>query len=227
MVYGEPGVGKTTLLAGAEKVLFIEVDMNGGTVLRKHPKSADINVFASRTWKDIAQFCVNLPTDKVLKETSVIVVDTVSELQQLDRARQVGKDALLADTWVFNEAIYARNNARILQVGRQLRQTGRSIVWLSHATEEILGEGKAAKKRIRPALSASLLAAMQGNLDGQYYLKKVDGNRVLEFDGEGDVQTKNRFASGRPLRNPTWAQLEPMLTSYMKPTEPIKEIEQT
>jgi len=225
LVFGVPGIGKTTLFADCPNVLFIEVDDNGHTVLQDHANAERINIFHTRSWQELATFVSSIRTNPILKDVDTIVVDTISECQTLERLRQIGGSPLTDDAWLFNQSVYTRNNFKVMALVRALKQTRKNIVWLCHLTVETIQikgkDGKVAEeKALRPNLSATLLACVQANLDGQFFYKRNGMNRILETDGLGDVQTKSRFAKARPFTNPTWATLEPYLTSRMKPKEP-------
>jgi len=215
MVYGSPGIGKTTLFADAPNPLFIEVDDNGHTVLQGHKNEPAIDVFYTRSWTELAGFAKALPTSNLIKSKDLIVVDTVSECQTLQRLKQIGGDPLTDEKWKFNESVYAVNNFKIQALVRALKQCGKPIAWLCHETTDLVGKD-GMEKLVRPALSASLLAAVQAGLDGQFYYSRKGMNRVLETDGFGQVQTKSRFASSRPLVNPTWSDISGLVTSRMK-----------
>jgi AAA domain len=215
LLYGVPGVGKTTLFADAPRVLYIEVDDNGHIVLQDHRNAADINVYYTRSWSELVKFAVALPTSRLIESVDTIVVDTISECQVLERLKEVGGEPLSEDKWKFNQNIFTINNFRIQALVRKIKECGKNVAWLCHETTELVG--KEQEKLIRPALSATLLAAVQANLDGQFYYTRRGMNRVLETDGLGTVQTKSRFASSRPLVNPTWPDLARLLTSRMQP----------
>lgn len=215
LVYGPPGVGKTTLFADVPNVLYIVTDDNGWTVLQSHRAAADIQLFYTRKWSELAEWVTRLAKSQLIQTVETIVVDTISECQVLERLNQVGGQPL-TDGWKFNQNIYSVNNFKIMALVRALKATGKNIVWLSHVTEDLIGEGKNAEKLVRPALSATLLSTLQANVDGQWYYHKPGGNRVLITDGSGEVQTKSRFKLARPITNPTWEQLQVILQSRMR-----------
>jgi hypothetical protein len=216
LLYGVPGIGKTTLFADCPNVLFIEVDDNGHTVLQKHPKADAINIFHTRRWSELAAFANALPTSQLIKGIDTIVVDTISECQVLERLKQIGGSPLTEDKWKFNQSIYSQNNFKVMALVRAIKGCGKSIAWLCHESTELTDTGE---KLVRPAVSATLLSTIQANIDGQFYYKRQGANRVLETDGAGMIQTKSRFARARPFVNPTWKELEPFLTSRMDPNK--------
>lgn len=208
IVYGQPGVGKTTLFAEAPNSLYIEVDDNGHTVLQGNSKAT---IFYTRVWSELVRFVKALPTSSLIKEIDTIVVDTISECQVLERLNQVGAE--MDEALKFNQNVFTINNFRIMAMVRLLKRTGKNIAWLCHETTELTEKQE---KLIRPALSATLLSTVCAGVDGQFYYRRQGANRVLETDGMGQVQTKSRFTKSRPLVNPTWADLSKLLTSNMK-----------
>ena len=220
LVFGVPGVGKTTLFASAPNVLYISVDENGHIVLQDHPKAKDITVFHTRSWKELVAFVVDLPRNELVKEVDTIVVDTISECQTLHRLVEIGGGKVNEEGWKFNQYVYTVNNFKVQALIRGIKAARKNVAWLCHMTTDqiIDSRGNVTQVVTRPALSATLLAAVQTNIDGQFYYKRSGSNRILETDGSGEVQTKSRFRLSRPLQNPTWEQLEKLLTSRMKGT---------
>lgn len=216
LVYGPPGVGKTSLFADCPKVLYIVVDDNGWIVLTDKPQAANIELFYTRKWSELVQFVLALPTSEVIKRVDTIVVDTISECQTLERLKQIGGNPLTDEKWKFNEHIFTQNNFKIMALIRAIKTTGKNIAWLCHTTIEVLGEGKDAEKLIRPALSPRLLDTVQAGIDGQFHMDKPGGNRILKLDAGGGIQTKSRFKKSRDLVNPTWGQLQEILESRMQ-----------
>jgi hypothetical protein len=215
MVYGSPGVGKTSLFAHAPNVLYIETDDNGYIVLQPHQERTDLTVFYTRSWIELAGFIKALPTSNLIKSVDVIVVDTISECQWMQRLHQIGGDPLADEKWRFNESVYAVNNFKIQALVRAIKQCNKSVAWLCHETTDLVGKDSQ-EKLIRPALSPSLLSAVQAGLDGQFYFRRDGMNRILETDGTGQVQTKSRFQKSRSLVNPTWETISELVTSRMK-----------
>ncbi len=212
LVYGEPGIGKTTLFSQMPATLFIEVDDNGHIVLQDSPIADQLHVFYTKSWPELTSFIKMLPKSELIKSVDNIVFDTLSEAQTMERLRQVGD--VLDEKWKFNENIYAKNNFQILALIRELRKCGKNIVWICHETTELVGATQ--DKRVVPNLSDKLLQGVQSGVDGTFYYKRVGANRTLQTDGMGEVQTKSRFPKARPLVNPTWDDLKPLVTSRMK-----------
>lgn len=206
LIYSYPGVGKTTLAAGAPKNLILEIDRNGERVLSK-PQFSDVRWQPLRSFDKAAKFVKILDKDPLLRKIDTITVDTISQLQILERNSQISGDILLDKNWKFNEHIYTVNNFKTLAFVNFVLDMGKNVILLCHMKEEKDGE----KVLIRPDLSPSLLGTVAAQMDGVFYLKQDADVRRLQLQGTPSIMTKSRFQKNRTIENPTFSQLLPTL----------------
>lgn len=222
MLYGFPGSGKTTLAAQFPKTLIIEIDPNGYIVLNTPELRDKVRFTYIRDFKTLAAFVRQLQRDPILDEFETVVLDSVSELQTLDRLSQLPGDVLVDDAWKFNEHIYTVNNFRINVMVQEILKLNKNTVLISHMVEDAIGEGRDRKVYIRPAISPSLLKDILAQLDGAFFLEKENETRRLRLVASSSTLTKSRFPiKNGTLINPTYQALAPILNQLkQKPQTP-------
>lgn len=219
LLYGFPGAGKTTLAAGFPNSLVIETDIGGHVVLNS-PKFEHMRWIQIRTFKGLVNFIRELEKDKAtLNSIDTVVLDTWSEVQQLQRLEEADGD-ILADGWLFNQAIYARSNTRLNKLLQELLSLGKNTVIVSHLNEEMQGEGTSARTIIRPAISNEPRKALLANLDGVFFMREEGKKRILTTKTGSATMTKSRFPSMPDVMlDPTAEKLLPFLNAIVKEKE--------
>lgn len=221
-LYGWPGAGKTTLSALSPRPLIIEFDDGGHVVLRNLPPGlrAGVQWYATTEWTKAVAFLRDLVRDKKFLATiDTIVVDTISALQSIERARQIkGVDVLVEEKNPFHEAIYSANNFRIIKFVEALLSTGKNLILNSHMTEDTVAVNGLQKKLIRPGLSPALTREILAMCDACFFLELSGTTRTLRVQSSSDLLTKSRFATGRNpiIRDPDWETLQSFISTLQK-----------
>lgn len=213
-LYGFPGSGKTTLAAQAPRPLILEFDDGGHIVLRNLESGlrSSIQWWSTSDWGRAVRFLRDLCRDKKFLETiDTVVIDTLSSLQAMERAKQIaGVDVLTEEKTPFHEAIYAANNFRVMKYVEALMSTGKNIIITTQMTEDTVTVNGLQKKLIRPGLSPSLTREVMAMVDCCYFLELNGSTRTLRVQSSTDLLTKSRFPTGRQpiIRDPTWETLQ-------------------
>ena len=218
LLYGFPGSGKTTLAAQAPKPLMLELDENGWIVLRNPLVAKNVRFYVLRDFKRTLQFIQRLAKDPLLQEIETVVLDTVSELQTLERLSQLPDNAI-NEGWKFNEHIYTVNNFKVLLLVKELLALKKNTILCCHMKEETVGDGKNKRVIIRPALSPSLLTDIMALVDGTFFLVKNNNTRELLLQSATDKITKSRFNKNSTITDPTFEKLLPILEENKKPND--------
>jgi hypothetical protein len=221
-IYGWPGSGKTTLAATAPRPLVLEFDDGGHVVLGNLPPSIRDGVrwYETQSWEKAVRFLKDLVRDKkFLEEIDTIVVDTISSLQSIERARQIaGIDVLVEEKSPFNEAVYASNNFRIVKFVEVLLSTRKNLILTSQMTEDTITVGALQKRQLRPGLSPALNREIMSMMDCCYFLELNGGTRTLRVLGSPDLQIKSRFRTGSQpiIRDPDWSTLQGFISTLQQ-----------
>lgn len=217
LLYGYPGSGKTTLAAQAPRPLFLEVD-DGGALVLNTKEFEHVKIYRQRNLSKLNEFIKACRTDSYFKEQfDTIVVDTVSEIQTLDRMRKIGDP--LDEAWKFNEGIYARNNFYTNAICRAVLGLGKNTIFISHVREELVGEDRNQTIRVLPGLSSGPFKDLATNMDGIFFIKKEGKARQLQVTAGTTVLTKNRLEQVNipaNFLNPSFDQLLPYLEKVVK-----------
>lgn len=193
LLYGSPGVGKTTLAATAQdsphgrKVLVIDVEGGTRSIADRH----DIDVIQPVNFDEVRDIFEWIVTDDT-HEYRTFVIDTVSELQSVGM-----KDIMLSakdPEWpgLQDWGKSTEQMTRLIRAFRGLAQSkGWNVIMTAHAREqkdEIEG-----RIYIRPNLTPKVVERLGGIVDVVGYMSKEDdGSRVLRLDPSRRIMAKYR-----------------------------------
>jgi phage nucleotide-binding protein len=204
LIYGEPGVGKTTFAATAPSPLLIDVERGSRSVLNVN-NPVDVLEYKSvlQVEKIIEYLEKGNPT---FDKYETIVIDTITELQARlvdQQLRQAGGGAPLykADWGVWGE-----NAQRLRMMFSMFRDINKNLIATAHTKSD--KDDETGIDFIRPALTPGLAKAVNGMFDivGQLKINNK-GDRVLRLAPTASVIAKSRVALPPLIVNPTWASL--------------------
>lgn len=195
LIYGSPGVGKTTFAASAQDsphgadVLFIDVE--GG--VRSIADRTDISIFRPDDFNQIGELFVMLKNGaEEVANFRTIVVDSIGETQALG-LRTIMKSAKNPDLPGLQD--YGKSNeqiGRLIRSFRGLAQSKGINVILTALAVESKDENSGAILT-RPALTPKALELATGAVDMLGYMtQKKDGTRVLSFQPSTNYMAKLR-----------------------------------
>lgn len=193
VLFGSPGVGKTTLAATAQdspygrNVLFIDVE--GGT--RSIADRTDIMVVQPESFdevRDVFEWIMTEPDHGF----QTFVIDTLVELQSVGMRdiMMTAKDPDypgLQDWGKSTEQI-----SRLVRAFRSLAQTrGWNVIFTAHAREQ--KDEVDGRIYVRPNLTPKVTERIGGTVDVVGFLtKEDDGTRLLQLDPTRRVMSKYR-----------------------------------
>ena len=202
LVYGDPGVGKTTFAASAQdhpemrNVLFGNIE--GGLVSVAH--RGDIHEVKVRTTKDLEDLAWKLAKGH-WPSVRTVVIDNVSELQTLNlqeivtaaiaggRNKVKNRDRTVDDVW---QEDWMKSTKQLGRLFRFFRDLPMNVVFTAHAKRVYpkMPEGTDLSRvdpiAIVPSISAKLMEALMGYVDFVWCLEQ-------DTDKEPDDPTR-RFA---------------------------------
>lgn len=214
MVYGEPGVGKTYLAGTAEDhkstAPLLVIDIDGGITTLRHRPSVD--VMQVRSFNDLVSTYRTLydavPTDGKRFPYGTIVVDTLSELQQLDLTEVMTgfariNDKLDAD--IPDQRGYGKSGSHMRKIVRAFRDLPCNVIFNCHSASE---RDNNMRLIHAPKLVGKLKIDIPGFLDiVGYYRAEANGegvDRLMQFQKTETIIAKDRTGAFDPVEvNPT------------------------
>jgi phage nucleotide-binding protein len=216
VVYGDPGVGKTTLAASAPRPFVIDTD---GGLISVALDGTEITTFQPTGYKDIEGIYFWLKEHSA--EFDSIIIDSLDSLQRLllDEIVDSGKEKARGNPileMVPEQAEYLANQRQLQRVLTAMRQLGKHVI-ATCAVRERSG------KRV-PDVAPGLLNFVQGwsSVTGEMVTATVDENkgeqRLLVLAPSSQRDSKSRFSALPPyIVEPTFDDIwKPVQTSYNK-----------
>lgn len=194
LVYGRPGVGKTTLAAtlDPEHTLFLNVEggmlsvMNTGVKITSQIKH--VSEVEKIFWKLASR-------DDEVKWVTTVVIDSATELQTVNieglvsEARKTKPEREQDDIHLRD---YGRSTARLKRLFRLFRDLPMHVILTALAKDlSAGGENKHIVATV-PYLTDKLGASLMGYQDFVWYLDVRDGKRVICTQDNPPIKAKTR-----------------------------------
>ena len=168
LVYGPPGVGKTTLAQTAEDPITLDLDRGA------HRSGNRKAVMRFDTWKDIAEASAEIAKRKT------VVVDTVGRALDMLAADIISVNAKHGTAaGGLSLQGYGALKARFGQWVGQLRLAGKDLIFLAHEKEEKDGDDRYMRPDIQGGSYTEVMK--YADLVG-YYLADRQGARKIDFN---------------------------------------------
>lgn len=207
LVYGAPGVGKTTFAAGAPNPVILDYE-NSSETLRGTKLE---NVPLAGTRKELADPKNVLDFLRTPNEFDTIIVDSISSMNDtmlMEHMRQQsGRDRHLA---LF--ADFRKINNVLKEIFYELITIPKNVVLVAH--EDVLVDKESNRTlEVRPLLPPAARHAVERLVNEVYYLEaksalKGGMERVMYLNSQGKILAKNRSShSENKVSNPTWSSI--------------------
>ena len=175
-LYGDPGVGKTTLAFTADKPLLFDFD-NGA-----HRAANRQDVVRVASWAD-----VDGVTAADLAPYTTVVVDTAGRMLDALAADIIANDAKMGRGGVLSQQGWGRLKQRFTAWLKMLNASGKDVVLIAHGTEKMDGENVNARLDVQGGSKDEIYKSVDAM--GRVYIRS--GKRVLCFDPTESAFGKN------------------------------------
>ncbi len=186
LIYGQEGVGKTTLGLNANQPLLLDFDKG------LHRSGARGNAITIDSWEDIIQIMNYSTLDEDLKEmirsSKTIVIDTLGKLQDVLIQYIVSQDYKMGNK---NGGLSLQGYGVLASSFRQfitsLKSMGKDIVLIAHENEDKQGDTTA----FRPDVTGKSYSFVRREVDlvGRFYMN--NNQRVINFNPTDNSVGKN------------------------------------
>lgn len=202
LVYGDPGVGKTSFIATANDVLIADTE-SGLLALRDR----NIPYVGIKKWGDIIELYKYLKDEK--HEYKVVAIDTMTELtkklvQELEETGQFNNKTGGLTLQGWGEVI-----KRIRNLVRGFRDLNISVIFTAHAQFESTDEGS--KMRL-PMLQGKLPMEVAGMVDIVGYMTtvEVDGEtkHIIRSESSNSYYAKDRTGISKGIIKPDFEEIK-------------------
>lgn len=205
LIYGEPGVGKTTFAASAPYPLLIDVERGSRVLVGSN---ADILPFVSIEQIDkLVDYL--LSGNAAFDKYDTIAFDSISELQRrlLDQQLGVASKKLGSPVYKADWDLWGVNTQILREMVSRFRDIPKNLIMTAHA--KVDKEESSGILQMRPDLTPRLASTITAMFDIVAYMKiNSKGDRVIQVHPSKTVVAKTRVTTlPKEIINPTWDSL--------------------
>ena len=173
MIYGEPGVGKTSLAFTTNNPILLDFDK--GSYRSAYRK----DIIKIQNYSDIAN---NLKQfSKTIENYDTIIIDTIGALQDLIKSYLLVKDVSLNNAKKSFQ-LYGQLLTNTIDFFNLLQSLGKNIITIAHVQEKTKGEDYVK----RPVVIGQTKDKLYQVMDFIGYMSFKNSNRVLTFKAIDD-----------------------------------------
>lgn len=178
LIYGQPGLGKTTFALSAPNPVLLDFDNGVHRVKPEH----QVTTLQVNSWQDVIDAIHELSPFKTL------VIDTAGKMLDYMGAWLIEKNPKLGKS---NGALslqgYGERKAEFNRFLKQIATMGKHIVFVAHEKEEKEGD----TKYIRPEVGGSSGTDLYKELDLIGYMEAIGKKRTISFAPTEKYYAKN------------------------------------
>lgn len=182
LIYGQPGIGKTTFgVSAPTAVLF---DFDGG--VQRINGAHQVATLQPTSWEDTNAALKEIETE--MPEVQTIVIDTVGKMLDYMSAYIIKNDSKMAmrDGSLALKG-YGVRKTMFVNFIKQLAIMGKNVVFIAHEKE--ITQGEVVVKR--PEIGGSSASDLIKELDLVGYMYAIGKERVISFDPAETYYAKN------------------------------------
>jgi phage nucleotide-binding protein len=192
MIYGQPGLGKSTLACSAPDAVMFDFDGGVHRINGAH-KVPTVQV---RSWEEAVQ-----ALDEVRSSLfKTIIIDTVGKMMMFmeDYIKRTDPKMKQADGSLSLKG-YGKRKQMFITFNNDVRAIGRNIIYVAHEIEQKRGEDTT----IRPEVGGSSVNDLIKELDLVGYMEAFGKQRTITFDPQQKFYAKNTCGLYGVIQVPT------------------------
>ena len=182
LIYGQPGIGKTTLGVSAPNAVLFDYD--GG--VQRINGAHQVATLQPTSWEDTSTALKEIAEE--MPEVQTIVIDTVGKMLDYMSAYIIRNDAKMAmRDGSLSLKGYGVRKQMFVNFIKQLALMGKNVIFIAHEREDRRGE----ETFKRPEIGGSSANDLIKELDLVGYMYAIGKERVITFDPAEYYYAKN------------------------------------
>lgn len=194
LIYGQPGIGKTTFALSAPNPILLDFD-NG--VHRVNPEH-QCDTLQVESWQDV----LDVLNEGALNQYATIVIDTAGKMLDALSMHLIKNNPKLGKS---NGALslqgYGERKGEFTNFVKRIGAMNKHIIFVAHEKEEKEGEGK----YVRPEVGGSSGNDLYKELDLIGYMEAIGKKRTISFLPQEKYYAKNACGLNETIELPILA----------------------